>query len=188
MVKSIVILAAAFVTLQFAQSTSSVAIDPELRVVAVGETLLCKVVTLRDFDMSYLVDHEGVVTPDQVLELPEGGSVKVSGRLLRDIESDLANLYPSEDRSRTIHLAVKQLPGSNVRRVQVGGHVAFPMELEWRSGLNVAKALELCGGLLPVANHRRIVLMREAKAEVLNLRFEAARTMELRPGDKLLAQ
>lgn len=113
--------------------------------------------------------------------LPLIGLIRVAGRPFGEVRSEVTAGYGRE----LLSPAVVVTP---VLRIAVLGEVRQPGLLPVDPTLTVADVLAAAGGLTPVANRRRIVLLRDGVSNRLSLDAPALLGQRLRPGDQIVVE
>lgn len=122
------------------------------------------------------------VTEEGGALLPLIGLIRVAGRPFGEVRSEIAAGFDRE----LLSPAVVVTP---VLRIAVLGEVRQPGLLPVDPTFTVADVLAAAGGLTPVANGRRIVLVRDGVSNRLSLDDPAALLAQrLRPGDQIVVE
>jgi protein involved in polysaccharide export with SLBB domain len=105
------------------------------------------------------LNQSRTVGPDGRVSLQLVGSVRVAGRTLDDITSELDQRYAAELVDPQVTVAVKDFSGL---KVYVGGEVNQPGLQEYRGGLTTLQAVLAAGGFKDSASLKSVALIRQA--------------------------
>lgn len=138
-------------------------------------------VRLHIEDEPHLVGDYAIMEEGGVM-LPMLGLVRVAGRPFLEVRSEIEAGYGRELRDRAIVV-------TPVLRIAVLGEVRQPSLLPVDPTFTIADVLAAAGGLTPVANRRRILLLRDGGTVRLSLDdAPALLAQRLRPGDQIVVE
>lgn len=154
-----------------------------------GDVLEVRVAEQQELTGKYQVGEDGSI------RVPWIGVVKVAGRSPREIEGEIAGRLADgwlRDPQVTVlaeRLQLRQKEREN-REISVLGQVKEPGSYPFKERLTLVKAITLAGGLSPLAQKRRVKLIRDTDAgrktfeidvnAILDSRVE---DIALQPGD-----
>jgi len=74
----------------------------------------------------------------------------------------------------------------NLRPISVVGHVKEPAEFEWQNGIKVSDLIAKCGGFLPKASKKDVIIERIVLGEQVTKWLRAPLDFILEPGDRVV--
>jgi len=98
------------------------------------------------------------VGPDGEVPLQLIGGVRVAGRTVAEITSEVKRRYAAELVEPQVTVAIKEFSGL---RVYVGGEVNRPGMQEYRGGLSTLQAVVAAGGFKTTASLKSVILIRK---------------------------
>ena len=152
-----------------------------------GEEIFYKQIGVDKLETRILVEGRVAVDADGEVDLPNVGRILVQGKTIRAIKADCVKKMDQLGKGYYYHIALVPRVESDARIVEVSGGVAFPMKLHWFPGMTLSDAVELCGGLTPDANARKIQITTRSVVTVENLNAPNTKGPELEAGDKIYA-
>lgn len=131
---------------------------------------------------SYQIDGEGM------LNMPHIGGVKAAGLTQAALQKSVEEGYRSRQiySNPTITISIP----ATARYVNVGGEVKNPRRVEYTPDLTAEGAIIAAGGYTEYADRGKVRLLREGKAQTLNLKINKNDTRDqvrtpLQPGDSI---
>jgi len=144
------------------------------------------------------LNRTAIVLPDGRISMPLAGSVRVSGRTIGEVQSDLSSRLASGFATPpTVFVSVNALaerqPATEPRKIEVFvmGAANAPGRLEVSPGTTLLQAIAQAGGLSPFAAKKRIQLRRIDKSgaeKVYRLNFDAIENGESAGGTTRLVK
>jgi protein involved in polysaccharide export with SLBB domain len=131
----------------------------------------------------YRISEQGTIS---LLYLNE---VQASGIKPSELERKIAGLYKSSEIYTHPTISVSVDTTGTERVVTVGGAVQKPGPVAYRSGINIAAAIDMAGGKTPFGNMKKVKLVRSGKEYgPLDLSKTSNRDNEmlLEPGDRIV--
>jgi polysaccharide export outer membrane protein len=115
------------------------------------------------------------VGPDGEVALQLIGSVRVAGRTLEDITTEVTTRYAKELVQPQVTVAVKEYSGL---KVYVGGEVNQPGMQVYRGGLTALEAVVAAGGFKTTASLKNVILIRKGvNAQPIGSRVDLKRVL-----------
>jgi len=147
-----------------------------------GDVLEVRVADQEELTGEYQVSDDGTI------RFPWIGSLQVQGKTQRqiaeEIESELADGWLNQPQ-----VAVRVIDRQN-REVSVLGQVKEPGSYPYKERLTLVQAISLAGGMNPLAQSKRVKLIRETEAgrqtfeiDVTKIVEEGSQDLTLEPGD-----
>lgn len=138
---------------------------------------------VQQISHNYRISEQGSIS---LLYLDE---VQASGLKPSELERKIAGLYKSKEIYTHPTISISVDTTGTERVVTVGGAVQKPGPVAYRSGLNVAAAIDMAGGKTPFGNMKKVKLVRSGKEYgPLDLSKTSNRDNEmlLEPGDRIV--
>ena len=147
-----------------------------------GDVIEIRVREHEDLSGKYQVGEDGAI------KFPWIGSVAITGRTQREITDDIEQRL-ADGWLRQPQVAVLVAERQN-REVSVLGQVKEPGSYPYKERLTLVQAISLAGGMNPIAQPRRVKLIRETDAgrqtfevDVTRIIDSKASDLTLEPGD-----
>jgi protein involved in polysaccharide export with SLBB domain len=128
----------------------------------------------------YSLDGEGSVN------LPHIGRVKIAGLTSGAAESAIENAYKSRAIYTNTNVAITMQAQS--RFVNVGGEVKTPQRVPYTTDLTILSSINAAGGFSPLANERKVRLLRGNQVMVVDvnkIRANPSLDPQVQPGDRI---
>jgi polysaccharide biosynthesis/export protein VpsN len=170
--------------LNFALATSVAVADAPLRP---GDEIEMKLGGVPSTEISalsgrYTIDGEGSVN------LPHIGRVNIAGLSLGAAESTIESVYRAQGIYTNPNVMITMQAQS--RFVNVGGKVKAPQRVPFTPDLTVLSSINAAGGFSPLANERKVRLLRHNQVMIIDvnkIRANPSLDVQLQPGDRIEA-
>jgi len=128
----------------------------------------------------YTIDDEGSIN------LPYVGRVNIAGLVPGAAESTIENVYKTREMYTNPNVVITMQAQS--RFVNVGGRVKTPQRVPFTPDLTILSSINAAGGVLSLANERKVRLLRENKSMIIDvskIRINPSLDLHLQPGDRI---
>lgn len=143
-----------------------------------GDVLEIRVREHEDLSGKYQVGEDGVI------KFPWIGEVEATGRTQRQIAEDIESRL-ADGWLRQPQVAVLVAERQN-REVSVLGQVKDPGSYPYKERLTLVQAISLAGGMNPIAQPRRVKLIRETEAGRQTFEVDVTRIIDSKAADLML--
>jgi polysaccharide biosynthesis/export protein len=128
----------------------------------------------------YQIDAQGCVS------MPNLGKVKIAGLSIGAAQTAIEMGYRAHDvyTNPTINIKLE----ARSLWVNVGGEVKNPQRLAYTDGLTVLASINAAGGFSPVADQRKVLILRNNRVLIINVQkivADPSLDVPVRPGDRI---
>lgn len=107
------------------------------------------------------LNHEQLVQPSGVLNLPYVGTVNITGKTIDDVDAELTELYASHLREPELSISLLELNRPlPMPKLYLLGAINQPGRYEVEDAISVFEAIAIGGGFTAVAEPNNVLLMR----------------------------
>jgi len=128
----------------------------------------------------YQIDAQGCVS------MPDLGKVKIAGLSIGAAQTAIETGYRAHDvyTNPTINIKLE----AHALWVNVGGEVKNPQRIAYNENLTVLATINAAGGFSPVADQRKVLILRNNRVIIINAQKISANPsldIHVRPGDRI---
>jgi protein involved in polysaccharide export with SLBB domain len=128
----------------------------------------------------YQIDAQGCVS------MPDLGKVKIAGLSIGAAQTAIETGYRAHDvyTNPTINIKLE----AHALWVNVGGEVKNPQRIAYTDDLTLLGSIDAAGGFSPVADQRKVLLLRDDRVRIINvqkIRADPSLDIPVRPGDRI---